>query len=153
MTRIIVLDTSAIINELPASYSSDCRYITTPDAVKELSKEKHPLFELGRLEERIPKEEFLKKIRAEVEQTKDKLSKQDIGLLAIALEFNAEIATDDYGMQNIAKKLGIGFIPVGEHGIKEVFHWQYYCPACWKKFDSPGICDVCGTKLKRKVKK
>jgi len=38
-------------------------------------------------------------------------------------------------------------------GIKEVLEWQHYCPACWKNYPTSGVCGVCGTGLKRKVKK
>ena len=43
-------------------------------------------------------------------ETKDNLSKADEEVLALALVFEAEIATDDYGIQNVAQKLGINML-------------------------------------------
>ena len=149
----IILDSSAIINGFDVDYSLD-RLITTPAVVKELGK-REVMVDFEKIEERKAKQEFVEEVEKEVETTKDALSKQDVALLALALEFKqseeVSIATDDYGIQNIAKKLGIKFIPVSEAGIKKVFHWQYYCPACKKRYEKFETCDVCGTKLKRKV--
>ncbi len=153
----IVLDASAIINGIPMLIV-DGLYITSPSVIDEVQSKRgrktlQKGIDLDLIEQRMPKAEFIEKIREAAEQTKDALSEADIEVLALALEFEAEIATDDYGIQNIAEKLGLKIIPVGEAGIRKVLHWQYYCPACKRKYEMPGLCGVCGTRLKRKAKK
>jgi UPF0271 protein len=59
-------------------------------------------------------------------------------------------------MQNVASQMKIEFIPLATRGIRRVFKWIRYCPACYKKYLSnfnSTNCSVCGTKLKRKPKK
>lgn len=150
---IIILDASAIINGLPVQYL-DAKQITTSAILDEVNKRE--LVELALALEKIevyaPKKNYIEEVVHSVKEASDNLSKNDIDLLALALEYNAPIATDDYGIQNIAKKLGIEYITVSEEGIKEVFHWQYYCPGCRKEYEKEGTCAVCGTELKRKRK-
>ena len=89
------------------------------------------------------------------------LSETDLDLLALALElkktgFNPKVVTDDYSMQNVARKMKIDFIPVRTIGIKHMLKWSWYCPACYKKYNSKNkvnVCSICGTLLKRKPKK
>ncbi len=147
----IILDASAIINGIPINLIKG-RLITSPNVIDEIGKRAN-VIPIERVEQRIPKERFIEKVKKEILKTRDTLSKTDIEIIALALEFKGEIATDDYGIQNIAKKIGINFIPVGEVGIKKVFEWEWYCPACFRKYKGPGVCEVCGTKLKRRVKK
>ena len=153
----IVLDASAIINGIPILIV-DNLYLTSPAVIDEVQSKRgrknlKTAIELDLIEQRMPKLEFLEKIREAAEETRDTLSEEDFEVLALALEFEAEIATDDYGIQNIAEKLGLKILPVGERGIRKVLHWQYYCPACKHKYDFPGLCGVCGAKLRRKAKK
>lgn len=155
--RTVVVDSSAIINGFNL-LSFGQKFVTTPAVVDEVRGrrkiEKLRLaLDLDAVEQRFPKNEFLEKIRNAAKETNDTLSKQDEGLVALALEFNAEIATDDYGIQNVAAKLGLKIIAVGERGIREILKWQYYCPGCKKKYERVGICNICGTKLKRRAKK
>ncbi len=147
----LILDTSAIINGISGNLIN-CRLIVPSSVIEELGDEPHRL-NLDKVEERNPEKHYLVEVEKQVEKTGDVLSKTDKDILAIAMQYKASIATDDYGIQNIAKLLNIDFESVGEEGIKEVFHWTYYCPACYIEYEGPGTCEICGTKLKRKVKK
>ncbi len=154
--RKIVVDASAIISGFPM-LMPDTHYITSPSVIDEIKsrrgkKNLQLAIDLNAIDQRIPELEAIAKVRETASETKDKLSKADEEILAIALAFNADIATDDYEIQNVAAKLGLKIIPVGERGIRKVLHWQYYCPACKRKYEMPGVCWVCGTKLKRKAK-
>ena len=153
MPATIVLDTSAIINGLKPEYES-AKFITLPVVLDELQERKdwlHLAFETDKIEMRQANSGFVDKVNDAVDATADTLSVADIFLLALALEHSAAIATDDYGIQNVAKVLGIEFIPVGESGIKKVISWQYYCPACKRKYSkNKKVCEVCGSALKRK---
>jgi UPF0271 protein len=156
--KTIILDASAIINGLPSGAIAE-QQVTTPAVMDEVQEKRWEgilklAFDIEKIEVRLPTEEKQNEILALMQETKDKLSDTDVQLLALTLELSQSevvaIATDDYGIQNIAKKIGLKFIPVGEEGIKKVISWQYYCPACRKKYDKEGSCEVCGTALKRK---
>jgi UPF0271 protein len=103
----------------------------------------------------IPAENYINHVSETARKSGDRLSDNDIGLIALALKRKSagrvRIVTDDYGIQNVSSLLGIDFLPMGTEGIKEIIEWVYYCPACFKKHSpSIDICDVCGTKIKRK---
>ena len=158
MASIYVLDASAIINGLPSGAIAE-KQVTIPAVMDEVQEKRWEgmlklAFDVEKVEIRMPSEEKINEVWSVVQETKDKLSETDIQLLALAFELSLKndivIATDDYGIQNVAKKIGLKFIAVGEEGIKKVIVWQYYCPGCRKKYDKEGICEVCGTKLKRK---
>ncbi len=86
------------------------------------------------------------------------LSETDIQVLALALQIRSlgdvpMIVTDDYSIQNVATRLGVGFISLTTFGIKRVFNWIRYCPACRRIYPAnykATECPVCGTTLKRK---
>ncbi len=79
----------------------------------------------------------------------DKLSKTDIDVLALALQLDATLVTDDYHVQNVAAVLGIPFEGVtGE--IKEQRRWVKRCSACGKTFPYTyrgKRCPHCGGKI------
>jgi len=70
---------------------------------------------------------------------------------ALALEIGGKVATNDFAVQNVAEALGIEFIPVGKR-IRRKIEWEWYCPACGRRYGKKGICEFCGTKLKRRPK-
>jgi UPF0271 protein len=89
------------------------------------------------------------------------LSETDKQVLALALELktltgNTQIVTDDYSIQNVAKRLGIEFTSLATLGIRRVLEWIRYCPACHREYAANCAsteCDICGTHLKRKPRK
>jgi UPF0271 protein len=151
----VVLDTSAII------YLQDFRKfdeIFIPPLVIEEVKDKLSSMKLASLNARIlePDEDYVKKVKAVARQTGDleKLSKTDLQVLALAKELKATIISDDYNVQNVAKKAGLDFISIFSKGIKEFFIWKKYCQACKKYFGADlKQCPVCGAKLKRVPKR
>jgi UPF0271 protein len=86
------------------------------------------------------------------------LSEADMQILALALQlkeknYSIKIITDDYSIQNVAKKINVDFASVNTMGIRFLFHWLLYCPGCRKKYAANYkaiLCEICGTKLKRK---
>ncbi|MCK4808996.1 MAG: NOB1 family endonuclease [Candidatus Aenigmarchaeota archaeon] len=106
-----------------------------------------------------PDDASLKAVTETVKKTGDKLSSTDISVIALALEFKgkgkkAVIVTDDYGIQNVAKSLGVKFMPVSQKGISRSLEWKRKCTACGKDTGEE-ICPVCGseTKFVSKAKK
>ncbi|MEM3793767.1 MAG: PIN domain-containing protein [Candidatus Bathyarchaeia archaeon] len=87
------------------------------------------------------------------------LSKADVKVLALALDLKNSgkgpvIISDDYSIQNLARRLGIRCLSLTTFGISYAFDWEFYCPACHRKYvGERETCSVCGTKLKRGVVK
>ncbi len=111
------------------------------------------LMEAKRLKISDPDTEFIDKIKAASKKTGDfnQLSKQDISVIALCLQMNGEIITDDFAISNVAKNLNLKVSPLMTSGINDVGNWIHYCPGCKKNFESGSECPLCGTKLKRKL--
>ena len=111
------------------------------------------LMEAKRLKISDPDAEFVDKIKAASKKTGDfnQLSKQDISVIALCLQMNGEIITDDFAISNVAKNLNLKVSPLMTSGINDVGNWIHYCPGCKKNFESGSECPLCGTQLKRKL--
>ncbi len=74
----------------------------------------------------------LDRARAAATETGDLsgLSTVDIEILAIALEHNVELVTDDYRLQNICTHLSPPWSGVIQDGIRETWSWVLKCPGC-----------------------
>jgi UPF0271 protein len=96
------------------------------------------------------------RVEAQARQTGDidRLSDTDLDVLALALELEATIVSDDYSIQNVARCMNIKYISGIQSGIKEVYAWILRCKGCGrfyeKKIDN---CPVCGSDLKTVRKK
>ena len=91
------------------------------------------------------------KIRQAAEKTGDidRLSPIDMEVLALAVEMDSPLISDDYSIQNVAKVLGIKCLPMEQHGIKKVFYWKYKCRGCGKEYDRKiKECQICGKELR-----
>jgi len=118
--------------------------------------------ESGKILIKRPLEEAVRQVEACAIQVGDSffLSETDKQVLALALELktsgNPQIVTDDYSIQNVAKRLEIEFTSLATLGIRRVLEWIRYCPACHREYPANRVsieCDVCGTELKRKPRK
>jgi len=101
------------------------------------------------------------KAREKVEQTSkeygvySKLSKPDIKILALGYElcneenYDIEIISDDYDIQNTATILNLKYVSIGVTEIRKTYRYVKYCSACKRRY--PGytgtICPVCGYRL------
>ncbi len=78
------------------------------------------------------------------------LSAVDMELLALALQLDATIITDDYAIQNVAAHLKLDFQGLHQDGIKEMRKWKWKCTSCGRYFNKHyDVCPVCGGELKR----
>ena len=78
------------------------------------------------------------------------LSPVDLELLALALERDATLITDDFAMQNVAAAMGIAWLPVETVGIAKQLRWRWTCSGCRQKWDEPhDECPTCGSELRR----
>ena len=108
-----VLDSAAIINAKLAEG------ITVPEVLAELkdfeSRElANAMVSEGKLKILSPSSESLAKAK---KGASPRLSNTDLTVLALALELNEEIITDDYALQASAKRLGLRYSPVIFKGI------------------------------------
>jgi len=82
-----------------------------------------------------------------------KLSKEDISSIALCLQLNGELITDDFAISNVTKSLGLMVAPLMTSGIKDVGNWIHYCPGCHKNFSGSSECPICGSQLRKKLLK
>ena len=95
-------------------------------------------------------------VRAVAKKSGDigRLSDVDVTVIALALDLEGVILTDDYSIQNVAKIMNIEYKPVGMKGIKKVEKWNYQCTGCKKWFKEPSPeCPICGHTLRSCRKK
>ncbi len=152
-----ILDASAFYAGIPFSTTNE--FFTTSlifDEIKHIKKNHdaiETLMEAKRLKISDPDAEFVDKVKAASKKTGDfnQLSKQDISVIALCLQMNGEIITDDFAISNVAKNLNLKVSPLMTSGINDVGNWIHYCPGCKKNFESGSECPLCGTRLKRKL--
>ena len=154
-----ILDASAFYAGVPFRSSND--YYTTSLAYDEIKhiKKNHDalgtLLETKKLKIREPDKESTAAAIKAAKDTGDfpQLSKQDISIIALCIEMNGEIISDDFAISNVAKNLGLKISPIMTQGIKDVGKWVHYCPGCRTNHTNKKECPVCGTPLKRKLLK
>jgi UPF0271 protein len=164
--RIILLDTSAFIAGYDPFSQSD-EQITTPKVEEEILRNSmiklrfQTALESGKVKIQTPNNDTAAKTHATKSGDTSKLSETDLQLLSLAFElkeqgYTPQIVTDDYSIQNVAKRLGIEFSALSTFGIKRQLEWIRYCPACYKQYPADSKykeCQVCGTELKRKPRR
>lgn len=107
-----------------------------------------------------PSEKYVEMIENKMREVGEiGLSRTDIKLLAIALEFRDKgyqpvIVSADYSIQNIALILDINIEKIIHRGVSRKVGWVSYCPNCKRVGGvfKGGRCPVCGAKLKRRPK-
>jgi UPF0271 protein len=88
---------------------------------------------------------------AEISGDAGVISETDTGILALALDRQATLVTDDFAVQNVAHRLGIAVQPILQRKAKSRT-WKYRCSGCGRSLDHPGICEYCGAEIRRKLK-
>ena len=154
-----VLDSSAFYAGIP--FSSSEPSVTTSYVYNEIKhiKKDHDavqiLIETRRLKISDPDHRFIITVNNAAKKSGDlpNLSQEDVSIIALSLQLNAELITDDFAVSNVAKNLNIKVIPVMTSGIKNVVIWKYYCPGCKINFSKVTECPRCGNRLKRKPMK
>lgn len=147
----IVLDTSALLSGRPF----EGELFVTPEVLQEVRRRgMSPALEMfldAKVAVRSPAPEAVAVVDAAAKRTGDdsRVSPADRGLLALACELRAAIATDDYSIQNLCTELGLTYLPVMQRGITETVHWRYRCTGCGKIWNEwRDDCPDCGSPLK-----
>jgi len=148
-----VLDASFFFCEIPVEGD----LFTTPSVCDELidirSKGRFEKFCALGLLVAAPREEYLKQVDKASGRSRDTgmISGTDRDLLALALELDADLYTDDFAIQNVAAALGIRIAPMMQRKAKKI-RWRYRCTGCGRYADHDGECLICGAEIKRKLK-
>ena len=149
----IILDTSFFFTDYPVTGD----LVTTPGVISELadlrSKCRYEALLAAGLCVLEPSQKSLEKIRIAARSVGDAevLSATDTGILALALDVGGVLLTDDFAIQNVALALGITVKPIQQRRAKRRA-WRFRCSACGKNAAEPGICEVCGSQIKRTIK-
>jgi len=149
----IVLDASFFFGDFPA----DGDIFTVPLVVDELkdirAKGNFEKWCARGLRVQSPTEESRKRVLSAARSTKDitVISGTDRDLLALALDLEADLYTDDFAIQNVALALKVKTVPILQRKARLV-HWKYRCSGCGRYAEQDGECPVCGAAIKRKLK-
>jgi len=150
---IYVIDTSAIISRNLNLLEGDLMFPSS--VIGEIKKGKLRYMIdvlLPMIRVASPDHEYLKIVEETAAKTGDlmNLSQTDKDVLALALQYDATIVTDDYSIQNVASYLNLGFLNANIKRIDKQIAWIYRCTGCKKVFPGPvKVCDICGHEVKR----
>lgn len=147
---MLILDTSALFSmeDLP-----DCDIAVPPGVVEELKKYKDNRIErwgdLLRVSE-CTKASISKVVGASMGSgDAGRLSDVDVSVIALAIDLEGTVMTDDFSIQNVCSIMGIGYRPVGTDGIKRIEKWNYRCNGCGKWYKKKmNDCPICGSSMK-----
>jgi UPF0271 protein len=155
MEKTYVLDASAFIYGMfPGG-----ELVTPPKVYEEVRDEvsRLKLEMLANLRVTEPGPSYVDAIRKAAQETGDiaRLSPSDIDLLALALEESdkgkdTDLLTDDYAVQNVARKIGLTVLPLHQKRIKYKIVWEKRCMGCNRTYKEGDVCEVCGSPLKLK---
>jgi UPF0271 protein len=158
-SKKLVIDASAFYSGIP--FLNLSTYFTTNSILSEV---KHINRRYGAIEFLIdsdklkilePSKECLDQVIAIAKKSGDyqRLSKADLSILALALQLNSKLISDDYAVQNTAAILKIPVATIATKGITKVRRWINFCSGCNKAY-GPNIkqCGLCGNILKRRFK-
>ncbi len=148
----LVLDTSAILSGmdfggevyLPSSVLQEAREGEVDPRLESLLEARARVLE--------PRATELERVREVCRETGDekRLSQTDRDVLALALQLDAILITDDYSIQNVASRLGIEYRPAVLPGIREEVGWVFRCKGCGRYWrEELDRCPVCGSGVRR----
>lgn len=155
---VYVLDTSLLLGGKEPPRDGTCW--TTPAAAHEVSPGGRDArrFEgwlAAGLQVREPEQRALWTVQeaARGAGTEQRLSVADVSLLALALEAQAVLVTDDHTMLDVARRLGVATQTVNTEGISATLDFRPRCAGCGRWFDAMpkrGDCPVCGSPVAAK---
>jgi UPF0271 protein len=131
--------------------------LTTPSVVEELadvrSRCRLEALMASDLSVVLPSAESGERVSAAATETGDiaRLSPADTDLLALSLDLRATVVTDDYAVQNVARKLGLRVRGILQREARPR-RWRFRCPGCNRRYSAAGTCPVCGSALSRSLK-
>jgi endoribonuclease Nob1 len=150
---ISILDSSVFFSDFPVEFPAYTTHSVVAELIDLRSKCRYEVFLASGLIVRQPGEEFIGLVNEAAGRTGDAsvLSPADFDLLSLALELNGTVVTDDFAVQNVARKLGISILPIHQRSARARV-WKFRCSGCGRYFPKTGECPVCGSLIKRKLK-
>lgn len=130
---------------------------TTPSVVSELrdlsSKARFDLLCERGLRVIDPDTESVRRVRevAVAMGEGSSLSTTDSEVLALALQCEAAVLSDDYALQNVGRSLHLRIMPLHQKGGRNI-RWKFRCSGCGRYYGGPGECQVCGALIQRRLK-
>nr|WP_048187657.1 ribonuclease VapC [Methanococcus voltae] len=153
-----ILDASAFIHGYNPMLEEG-EHFTTNNIVEEVKTKEDIVFlsiESNRVKIMEPSAEILNMVKETALKTGDAVSDNDMEILALSIQLFGILYTDDYGIQNVAKKFEIIVKNINMEGIKKEFIWRKMCKGCKKLYNvnySSETCEICGAELVRKMVK
>ncbi len=149
-----VLDTSVILSGKNIPLSVD---LYVPPGVLDEIKEggrwyrKLQLMLAAGLKVVNPPGAIMSEVEKQAKKTGDylRLSSTDVEVIALAVHLGAKILTDDYSIQNLAKKMKIDYGGISQDEIKEGYTWIYRCKKCGQVYKKElKECHRCGGEVR-----
>lgn len=147
-----VLDASAFYAGVP--FAAPGPWQTTPAVLDEIRHIRaaeglvDTMVETGRVAVREPGDGARGRVESALARTGDEISGPDASVLALALETDSRLLTDDYAVSNVAAELGLKVSPLMTRGPKERRVWRRACPRCGSAARGPE-CPECGSPTKK----
>lgn len=157
--KYLIIDSTAIIHIMSKeSFSEENTILVLPESIRDeiQSYQAETVFETLKTDNRIvfstPTSESLKKTEAIAEKTGDiaSLSKTDLQVIAIALDFsNSIVMSDDNAVQNVCFYLEIPIKPYS-FKIRKPREYFWKCMVCGQRYNAKqDKCVECGSPTKR----
>ncbi|MEM0127494.1 MAG: hypothetical protein QXO03_00200 [Thermoplasmatales archaeon] len=153
----IVVDTSSFFNGFLPDGSNE--YFTTRSVLEEIKgKGMRRSIEMRAnfLEVVEPTEASKSLVSEKATETGDisELSSTDIDVLALAVDKNATLITNDLAIQNVCRLIGLRYDSFKSKNIKNEIEWGYRCVGCGRKFSiRVKECPYCGSEIRKYPKK
>ena len=147
----VILDASVFFSD----WYPEGELFTTPSVCDELkdirSKGNFEKLSASGLRIVSPGQVSIERVNAAAKTSRDTgvISPTDTDLLAVTLELEGILYTDDFAIQNVATVLGVKTHPIAQRKARRI-HWKYRCAGCGKYYNGPGECPVCGAEVWRK---
>lgn len=155
MVTTYVLDTSAFIYGIAPGGEMETVPAVYAEVKDERSRLKLELLEGLQVIE--PDRIFVDRVAEAARETGDdqRLSKADGDLLALALQEkesgkDAVLMTDDYAVQNVARRLGVRVVALRQKKTRSSVAWERRCTGCGRAYAEGEVCPVCGSPLRLK---
>ncbi|MFX1507994.1 MAG: NOB1 family endonuclease [Promethearchaeota archaeon] len=155
---VLVLDATAFIGlDFPKLLSTSGSFFTTRGVASELkdSRSKMNLDVLkysDRLRFSAPQDKLIEEVKKRIHliDQQTPLSQVDIEVLALALQVNGTLVSNDLSLQNAALHLNIPIKVISGKKITHLRKWQLKCNSCSKVItDDVEVCPFCGGTLNR----
>ncbi|MCJ7647019.1 MAG: NOB1 family endonuclease [Candidatus Lokiarchaeota archaeon] len=174
-SSILIFDTNIFLMGIDINLFPNKIY-TTPEIINEIEVKRYEsrnrniinriqaAIESRKLMIESPSEKYVNYTKTIAKNTGDlkALSDQDYSIIALALElmnsqpYEIELFTNDYSIQNVCFELNITVRSLFKSGIEHQINFEVYCPHCQTIHNSDklnDICDMCGSRFKRRPTK